>query len=413
LLASETVVNTSQTLIKRLLNGIYRKKYGTGKLSKQMFDHTWKTLEQSLSAGWGKNIADIAYNKPDWVFTQNLRYNTAVFAAFKQNKEIQDAYKLLVDESGNARNWKQFYAEARKVSEQYNRAWLQTEYNQASQSAMTARKWQEFQENKDLYPNLKYVTAGDERVRDSHAVLDGKIYPIDHSFWDTYYPPNGWGCRCSVQQTDEEPNADLPQELPEMPEYMKNNPGKTARVFGESHPYYGSDKGREVMDFVRQQIKPAADITRAFETYQAFGSNYKKMYFNGNNGGYQVAHNLHNFDKTGGRYERIVGRKLADIGKGVEFMPEGLANRIDISVDGALFEIKGTAAKSPQSIKKAILDARSKGAEDMIIHMTKGFDFEAARKGIGRAMGVSDAIPNVWYFNREGQLVSLYKKSRP
>lgn len=27
---------------------------------------------------------------------------------------------------------------------------------------------------------------------------DGKVYPVDHSFWDTHYPPNGWGCRCTI-----------------------------------------------------------------------------------------------------------------------------------------------------------------------------------------------------------------------
>lgn len=378
-----------------------------------MFDHTYKTLEKSLSKGWGKDIGGIAYNKHDWEFTQNLRYNTAVFAAFKQNKEIQDAYKLLVDEKGNARTWKEFYGEARKASEQYNKLWLQTEFNQASHSAMTARRWQEFQANKDLYPNLKYVTAGDERVRDTHAILDDKIFPIDHPFWDKYYPPNGWGCRCTVQQTDEDPEEEVPMDLPSMPSYMYNNPGKTARIYGEDHPYYKSERGKEVINWVRQMIKPSADITKSFESYQAFDASYKKMYFNGNNGGYQVAHNLHNFDRIGGKYEKTVGRKLADIGKGVEYMPEGVLNRIDLRVDGELFEVKGTAAKTSHAIKKALLNARSKGAENVILHMDKGFDFEVAKKGIGRALGVERTLPDVYYFNKEGQLASLYKKSRP
>lgn len=378
-----------------------------------MFEHTYKTLEKSLSKGWGKDIGSIAYNKPDWELAQNLRYNTAVFAAFKQNKEIQDAYKLLVDEKGNARTWREFYGEARKASEQYNKLWLQTEFNQASHSAMTARRWQEFQANKDLYPNLKYVTAGDERVRDTHAILDGKIFPMDHPFWDKYYPPNGWGCRCTVQQTDEDPEEEVPMDLPSMPSYMYNNPGKTARIYSEDHPYYKSERGKEVINWVRQMIKPSADITKSFESYQAFGASYKKMYFNGNNGGYQVAHNLHNFDRIGGKYEKTVGRKLADIGKGVEYMPEGVLNRIDLRVDGELFEVKGTAAKTSQAIKKALLNARSKGAENVILHMDKGFDFEVAKKGIGRALGVERTLPDVYYFNKEGQLASLYKKSRP
>lgn len=376
-----------------------------------MFDHTFGLLEKSMSKGWGKNMTDIAYDSPDWAMAQNLRYNTAVFSAFKQNKEIQDAYQLLTDDSGKARSWKEFYGEARKKSEQYNRTWLQTEYNQANQSAMTAREWQEFQANKDLYPNLRYVTAGDENVRDSHAALDGKVYPIDHSFWDSYYPPNGWGCRCTVEQTDDDPAEEMPEETPSMPEYMKNNPGKTARIFGEDHPYYDSPRSKEVMEFVRQQVKPAEEITKALEAYQAFGRDYKKLYFNGNNGGYQVAHTLHNFDKIGGRYERNVGKKLAGQGRAVEYLPEGGVNKIDLKVDGKLMEVKGTKAKTGKAIKDAILNARKKGAEDMIIQMDKGFNFGAASKGIGRALGVKDTIPNIWYFNSEGQLVSLYKRA--
>ena len=29
--------------------------------------------------------------------------------------------------------------------------------------------------------------------------MHGLVYPHDHEFWDQYYPPNGFGCRCTVQ----------------------------------------------------------------------------------------------------------------------------------------------------------------------------------------------------------------------
>jgi hypothetical protein len=34
--------------------------------------------------------------------------------------------------------------------------------------------------------------------RPHHVALDGTILPHDHPFWDTHYPPNGWGCQCYV-----------------------------------------------------------------------------------------------------------------------------------------------------------------------------------------------------------------------
>ena len=65
-----------------------------------------------------------------------------------------------------------------------------------------ARKWNGFEENKDQYPNLEYRAVMDSKTRDEHRRLNGTILPINHPFWKSYYPPNGWGCRCSVVQTD-------------------------------------------------------------------------------------------------------------------------------------------------------------------------------------------------------------------
>ena len=46
---------------------------------------------------------------------------------------------------------------------------------------------------------LQYLTVGDARVRPEHAQWHEIILPVDHPFWDTHYPPNGWGCRCIVR----------------------------------------------------------------------------------------------------------------------------------------------------------------------------------------------------------------------
>jgi len=37
-----------------------------------------------------------------------------------------------------------------------------------------------------------------ENARKQHVAWDGLILPKDDPFWQTNYPPNGWGCKCTV-----------------------------------------------------------------------------------------------------------------------------------------------------------------------------------------------------------------------
>lgn len=47
-------------------------------------------------------------------------------------------------------------------------------------------------------PYWVYRTAGDDRVRASHAALDGFAARNDDSVWMRIYPPCGFNCRCTV-----------------------------------------------------------------------------------------------------------------------------------------------------------------------------------------------------------------------
>jgi SPP1 gp7 family putative phage head morphogenesis protein len=47
-------------------------------------------------------------------------------------------------------------------------------------------------------PFVQYRTAGDARVRSSHARLRDLVFRQDDPEWPRYAPPNGFQCRCSV-----------------------------------------------------------------------------------------------------------------------------------------------------------------------------------------------------------------------
>lgn len=51
---------------------------------------------------------------------------------------------------------------------------------------------------RSLRPYGRYSAVMDGRTRPSHARLHGLVYPLDHPFWKTYWPPWDYNCRCGV-----------------------------------------------------------------------------------------------------------------------------------------------------------------------------------------------------------------------
>lgn len=49
------------------------------------------------------------------------------------------------------------------------------------------------------YPYWQYVHSGAAHPRKQHQAWDGLTLRADDPFWETHYPPNGWGCGCRVR----------------------------------------------------------------------------------------------------------------------------------------------------------------------------------------------------------------------
>lgn len=72
-------------------------------------------------------------------------------------------------------------------------------YRSNMQQAYQAGRYAQMQAVKEDRPFWQYLAVGDRRTRPAHAVLNGMVYPADHPFWDTNYPPNGFQCRCTAR----------------------------------------------------------------------------------------------------------------------------------------------------------------------------------------------------------------------
>ncbi len=146
-------------------------------------------------------ILDSTFQKVEMsdLMRQRLSRSNYVFSGMKTFHELNEAFPSLLDENGDRKTFERFLNDVRSIDETYNRNYLRAEYNFVHQSAQMAAKWERFAEDGDRY-YLQYRTAGDDKVRPEHAALDRITLPMSDPFWETYYPPNGWNCRCSVVQ---------------------------------------------------------------------------------------------------------------------------------------------------------------------------------------------------------------------
>lgn len=73
-------------------------------------------------------------------------------------------------------------------------------YDTNLRMAQASGEWTRIQENRETHPYLRYVVILDGKERPEHRAWHNTVLPVDHAWWKTHYPPNGWRCRCSTMQ---------------------------------------------------------------------------------------------------------------------------------------------------------------------------------------------------------------------
>lgn len=87
---------------------------------------------------------------------------------------------------------------------------LRTIFDTNLRVSRAAGQWQRIQALKVSRPFLIYTAVADGKTRPLHRKWGGLapgsrriILPVDHPCWAIYYPPNDWGCRCTVRQVSQ------------------------------------------------------------------------------------------------------------------------------------------------------------------------------------------------------------------
>lgn len=385
-----------------------------------------------------EELGHLERNIPDEM-ARALDENIFLFSGFKTYHEMNDASRLLKDEDGGFKPFDRFLQDVQAIDASYNQNWLYAEYNFATASTQMAAKWADIERDGDEY-DLQYRTALDGLVREEHAALEGITLPPSDKFWNEYYPPNGWNCRCTAVQVlkDKYPTSDSDQACAAgeraTTQIGKNgenkaamfrfNPGKAEKVFPPKHPYL--PKGCGDCTYNKLAYNPNSEKCRACKViqkcYERAPLLVKETVRTFENGGSLETYSI--IDKTTDDYKRIeeAAMHFASLGKTVIITPKFDGSKFcpdydaiygslkgtkyygkcpDISIDGVWFEHEGFTGDNAKNSFRNMLNHGLKQSDRIIIEdcgLTDGYMIRSLEGRIKSGAVVSE----VWIHSKTG-----------
>ncbi len=117
--------------------------------------------------------------------------------------QLTTVFNALQKAIENGTSFSAFKKQCREIFERRGwtgkRSWrVQNIFRTNIQTAYNAGQYKRQKEMAETFPYLQYSAVNDRRTRPTHKALDDKVFPVDHPFWDTWYPPNGYRCRCTT-----------------------------------------------------------------------------------------------------------------------------------------------------------------------------------------------------------------------
>lgn len=378
------IINISNQLSHKQtakLNALFDKQYdqlnnGNYNPDLSTIAYTHKLLFQKASEGFGFNWTSIKPTDPLYQTYGRVEKDLLLFAGLKNDRFIKEAQ--LIKESLRDKSEKEIKIALKESWNKYYGVWLQTEMDHAQQTSYAKRRFQEL-EDAALNSNFKYWRYNsfqDERVRPEHLALNNVVKPFDDPFWKTYFPPNGYNCRCFVT-TDfeiEEDALDLTEEKLEQaqkatPKEFKTNLGNTPGIFTTkpAHPYVN-----------------AAEFSKENPLNQTILNTYLtqlKGFYTLPNSSIKVHASISpdSFKTDVGALNTLnQAQQIAETYKDIRLLPEinlgnaGFKNP-DSILNGALTEFKRLDSLNPKRFKEVISEASNQYAKQVIISLRDDF----------------------------------------
>lgn len=146
-----------------------------------------------------------------WTDIWQVMHSAAFMVAGAQSEDLlRDFRDAVLRAIAEGRTLEQFREDFDRIVAEHgwsyhgSRAWRSRVIFQTNvRMAYAAGRWQQIERVKAQRPYLRYVAVMDRRTRPLHAEWHDTVLLVDHPWWQTHFPPNGWNCRCSVQSLNE------------------------------------------------------------------------------------------------------------------------------------------------------------------------------------------------------------------
>ena len=122
-------------------------------------------------------------------------------AGLAQQDMLADLHASLLEAMKNGDTFAQWKKRIPEILEEtgWTGTRIETIFRTNIQTAYQAGRYAQMKAVSKTRPYWQYIAVEDDRTRPEHAAMNGMVFPSDHDFWVTNYPPNGFRCRCTVR----------------------------------------------------------------------------------------------------------------------------------------------------------------------------------------------------------------------
>ena len=226
-----------------ILEDFLRKIYDGFDVSREIEPSAWREVLRILNEGAVKGLTQGGERQHTPQFLQAIKHSNEVFSAFKCHSMGVKMAERLRDKDGNLRPFKEWRESVQPIASHHVGAWLKTEYDTAVLRAHQGSLWQEFERNKDILPNLRWMPTTSVSPENVHKGYwtSRLTLPVDDPFWQDNHPANRWNCKCSLEATSDKADtghvAEMARQDNTSQQGLENNP-RDGRLFSDKHPYF-------------------------------------------------------------------------------------------------------------------------------------------------------------------------------